>query len=1622
PVARSATQRARPIPDPFAISPVTIPDNPHAPNDSAVPKTPREESWFSGSATSIPLPHETFNPVAISSEEPGVVNVPSSKPPVHVRSFSCSTIEDSAPPQTADPNTFKVVIERPTIRRPVTAYVGSLPVLQVPIPHYKLGTPRFSARGTAIIGSSVYTRASGTDDFRSSFLSGTEYNRLVATPPRTIRPSLMSSWQPDISVQPAFVRRSIIGAVRARASVVRAKDESVSSAEIGPQVFDGLFAHPDDSSVVRFSNGKLIAATPPRLIVHITSEHFLDYRLLEDFFLTFRSFLSPTDLLAYLAAREEWAHRRDDNIGVIVQIRVFVALRHWIMNFLVVDFVPNYPLRQQFCDFVNRLWKDMSGRRSGGNREAHILGQLKSCWRQVMGRFWEGLDVGAPEDDILPGCNVDSKIPQDVPESAAGSRSHKEVDSRKTKPETQWPKFTGAMNPQDVNRVQSGQQVPHSSLISAQHSSQDYDGLPLSPASEQSLQVYSCSIPMRPFLRSERLSDRPLNPPPALVQTAGTQPSISSSGPQRPAQDHGRSASLGDTYEDRRAASCRAQNLDSGEILSIFPGSLVRGAIFHPDSPYLDIQSHDGMWSIKSSQELGRSNNGRPMSSSKTSLAWNPGVKRLIGSVYRALSVKQNGSYDARSAEQTIQSFTVASPKSSHSVARAAGPQSSAGVQKRKDSRRPQVRVDMLAAKAAESFKAAIAAEANIEEQRQGVSAITNAQAPGESNLDVKDQPDHRETDIARLNSHITTGSRSIVIVDGTGPRDFPGLPGLLAATFLPQSSAQAISSSDQLCHPPSHPRPSLDNQWKFPGSDVNAVQANDNGNFASPAATGPPTHGVSPSRELSKASISASGRRPSFTRNSSTRGLTRKMQSMHSGSIPLRRYASYQSSISRHHPGQSGGTTVGSMSSRSDPFVLDHSPVRPLRRRPGGDLRAMGNGTDAERIPRPRSTGSLSNRTHSVTNSVTYPSHAVDTNTAHAPSEFGKEIDATAEGSTDGAAVPRKRLSLMETHSSQPNLRPSFEAAVARFAALPDDDDDGGVESALMKLEGRYEKRKGAPSPKPVLTDGVYVPKASNTAKLPTGTQATSSERQHMGNITHDRPIEAPIQQSQTSNAETQEASAAQMAQPSGAHTVTQPTVQTRSVAESDDSYSSIPLLERGLSDAGKIKRKKPSPLSKASPQNQHEVVVQEIRNLPTSSGELVGETESIRRIPKGAALPTSATSHLSFLLDENESLADISTELSTEVSDDNEDAGQGVRSFLEDDTPYEELDADFMSHPLRHPPTPPRTMERTIHTPRAAETTFNRAPPTPGLTPTLKPTEHLRAPASAPQPPAAIELTELRGDVVPAAHIPFILAYDAEVLAQQFTIIEKDALDEIEWKELIDLSWKQKAPDVRNWVEYLRFEEPRSVDIVIARFNVMVNWAISECLLIDDLDERVKAIVKYIHIASHARRLQNFATMSQIVLALSSVDMERLTKTWERVPVHECEMLQDLKALVNPLRNFVSLREAMESANTDLGCIPFIGIYTKDLLYNGNKPEYIKDQPANSSGERLVNFERHQAAAGIVKSLSRLLEASDNYKFQPVPEIISKCLWMTALTDEEIKRQGQKIQPSTSHATMGG
>lgn len=62
--------------------------------------------------------------------------------------------------------------------------------------------------------------------------------------------------------------------------------------------------------------------------------------------------------------------------------------------------------------------------------------------------------------------------------------------------------------------------------------------------------------------------------------------------------------------------------------------------------------------------------------------------------------------------------------------------------------------------------------------------------------------------------------------------------------------------------------------------------------------------------------------------------------------------------------------------------------------------------------------------------------------------------------------------------------------------------------------------------------------------------------------------------------------------------------------------------------------------------------------------------------------------------------------------------------------------------------------------------------------------------------------------------------------------------------------------------------------------------------------------------------------------------------------------------------------------------------------------------------ASEPLVNFEKYRTMASIVKSLLRLIDASSNYNFSPIPGIIERCLWLAALSDEKIRALSKSIQ----------
>lgn len=1598
PVVRAGNQRNRPQPDPFVFPPQTPPDS--ATLDSKLRPTSNEwEQSLYGSRTprsepTPPLPLDLITEHE-ARQQADAQHTSTSRPIAHTRSHSFSTVDDhTVTSATTEPGTFKVVIERPPFGgRPKTADTSSLPLLQVPIPHYRLGTPRFSTRGTLDLRSSTYTRTSATEEFRNSLL----------TPQRAGSHSFLSSRPQSDAFSPVPARyRATMDRPPLPASAP--SSSRVSHSPIGPGLYDALTVNPDDRAVVRFSpSGEILAATPSRLVAHITSPSFLDYELLSDFFLTFRAFLSTRDLVAYLIARLRWAVTRQDDFGRIVRVRTFVALRHWILNYFVDDFVPSHHLRTYFCNLVNALYRDLKARPDGGAGDVKIVGELKKCWKRTCGLYWEtedGLGKDFADEELLPGGLVELSVTYEEPELPATMPATPRQVDRDTKE-------TMGSNPSDhfasrhMEWAQKARHTPQNSMSSPYVPSNEAEFLqaPLSPSSEGSMHILSCSLPRRGFMKSEQAMNLPLYPHPVPHPSAA--PTRLAASPQQPASNkkttrpsytHKRSGSFSDALRDSRSHLPIPKNASIDVTISAvtsMPGSLVRGGLFQPSSPYIELKG-TGLRHTRSRSET----DGDDMYTDDLQLrpghANSPGMKKIFGSVRRALSIKGSPHGSPQVGAHVHQRMAPSARSSNPGTITA----TSGGVRKQRTVRtKPEIRIDALASKVGESFKEAVEEQLrNEDQQREG-----NIEAPdlGGFEFEFKNRkPSSAEDDAKvsrdpdpRVYSNITTGSKSILIIDDTGPPPLPLMSGALLPSAMEETKAPSTPSEGLQRNPSIAQR--------LAEGDMVLVRHSDLYKDPTPKVSVEERRASRPLTQQSRApqrrSMSEGKEQMhSFQR----RGSSRKSVARYS----LRRHASYNSVLSRRQGPESVATFM-TMSSDNDPFFLERQapqvapsgPGRMLRRKPGGDLRAAGNVQDLEMTPRPHSTGSVSNRTHSIANSVILRS---DRYAAPEP-EASQPTDAV-----DEPVAAKKPISLVDTHSSQPNLRPSFEAEVAKLAALPDDtDDEGGVEAALMKLEGRYEKKSpgGSSERASVVQPEVYRPTgAPEELIIPPYKPKESEEHDGTEDSLH-RPLATP-------GAEGQD-----MYHLSGENFNRRVPAVVSTAAESEDSYSSVPLLDRGLSDvmaAGRThtldtmrSSAKPSPLQLTEVTTAQTTAPATKPTSVNSSLEYVVETDSMKRIPNGGTLPSSSITRQSFLLDDDEDLSDLASTTTGARSD---ETSHGVRSFFEDEPAViEHASDDFPTHPMRHPPTPPSTADRLKET--ISSTTWDVGLPTPGLTPIASRREQL----SQNTPDQNVKPFKNSGST---AHLPFILAYDAELLAQQFTVVEKDALDEIDWKELIELRWKQSSPQIRDWVHYLRTQEARGVDVVIARFNLVVKWAVSECVLTENIEERARCIIKYIHIASHARRLRNYATMYQIAIALMSNDVARLHKTWALVPTAEKQVMKELEALVQPLRNFHNLRLEMETATVEDGCIPFIGIYTRDLIYNAQKPAFIDAPPVD--GERLVNFERHHTAATIVKNLLRLLEASSKYAFRVDPDLISKCLWLGALSDDELAQRSRHCE----------
>ncbi|KAH0528490.1 hypothetical protein TsFJ059_003352 [Trichoderma semiorbis] len=1598
----------------------------------------------------------------------------------HRRAVSDGTIRDFNSPTGTDTDGYRIVITKPTHgddHRPRTTEhledldVDGVPMLNINIPSWKLGTPRFSTRGTPMLRGSSYAP---TDDFRSNSRASMYHSseRSLGAPLSGLR-----SRRPSHLVPPKLrFPRTSHASSQASTRPPRVVPSTYASTHliIEPDMFDELTFKPtcDDKLIVRYSpSGSVTAATPSRLVAEITSPSFLDYELISDFFLTFRAFLEPDILLRMLMARLRWALERTDEIGMIVRVRTFVAMRHWILNYFVDDFVLDYDLRVIFCILLNDLFDELTQDARERRVQLKILTELKKCWRRICAHYWDGPDF---DDSLGPGAPV-------APGGIAGYRDPN-LDptfwEREGVDPPQWHAVSGIPDGLSDAPNSSAEDVPTMARFGDFTVSDHRPGTPehqiitttmvsngpASPLSIASMDIVSCSFPTKnvrslnpnssqPLAAHPVYSTSPILPPGAIATT----PKALSGKRVRPAQSHGRNNSATDSIRAPGSDRSSSQDVDLHMILQS-AGNLVRGNILPPGQPFVDIETGTPTGDNRQTTIFQPVSRNAPKDRIFGVAMSGSGMKKFLGGVRRALNNRgqwSSGSHTSLPAVASLSAHTVSIDQLPGTAIITQGGYA-------QTTSRPQVRIDVLGAEVAEDFKRAIREEEEAAEaERLGIPRPAPTPASTRRRRHMEYSVAHMESSTgdylpqdrrSRPMSDIglTTGSQSIVIVDDTVPFDIPGIRDRLpAATFNPSAGGLSVGSfltaggdPTPPTTPPAQlmagtPRRSsylLDQLVALPS----ASQGESLPPFVPDMATLGHTYSQGQSDDASRVSFSTMRRsiqrRPPLSRG--TLRVHRRNQSTNTqqSSYSFRRHASFGSHLERHSTARSFDATTDSSLLDREYEVPAVEPPRMLRRRPGGYLRAAVNNAgglnNQPTVRKSHSVGSLTNYTDSVRSSYLLGTHAEQDDDDRSFSGAGDHPRERQEIFSVGQLTekPAKRhLSLFSTHSSKPIMRPSFEIEARKLAQIPDED-DGGIESALLKLEGRYQ-----PKPKSfeqlrqtaMIDANEFGGQAATANTYASETQSQESEAGEMDDEYHSwdkgkQPLDT------AHNRDT-------LIAPSRIATL-----ETRSflTADSDESYCSIPLLERGLTDDGQSNRgtsqwTNRSVLRGSSDEDDattSDLVATRSHHAShqASSSHLsydfVQKTESIERVNtrKTASLPVAEDQ--TFLEDASVGGSDLSSELSPSEDEGSNNSREraGVFSISSQPHPF----GDPIATPRSNSSSAPMTLAQALamspvmmspvltNTERTLDLDqiWTRTPLP--LSPEIfqdgpNTAEHVPPRTSEALPP--LPPPETPNTLKYSIHLPFILAFESDILAQQFTLIEKDALNDIDWRELIEMNWRNATSnDSRSWVDFLRNTNAHGVEVVVARFNIMVKWAISEIVLTQHIEERARCIIKLIHIAAHCRRYRNFATLAQLTIALSSAEVARLSKTWDLVPARDLNTLGELEALVTPSRNFYSLRAEME-VGSDGGCIPFVGIYTHDLLFNAQRPSEIASSPTTPP---LINFERCRIGAAVVKTLLRLLEASTRYTFQPIEGITERCLWMGALNDDEIRRHSEALE----------
>lgn len=170
-------------------------------------------------------------------------------------------------------------------------------------------------------------------------------------------------------------------------------------------------------------------------------------------------------------------------------------------------------------------------------------------------------------------------------------------------------------------------------------------------------------------------------------------------------------------------------------------------------------------------------------------------------------------------------------------------------------------------------------------------------------------------------------------------------------------------------------------------------------------------------------------------------------------------------------------------------------------------------------------------------------------------------------------------------------------------------------------------------------------------------------------------------------------------------------------------------------------------------------------------------------------------------------------------------------------------------------------------------------------------------------------------------------LLELRPEDVAEQLTLMEHTLFCRIKRSELIDS--KQ--------VQYNHLKE-------LQAFTVhAMDWMISAVVSSRNCDEASRKIAFLLRVSSHMQKIRNYNGMFEVLTALETTSVYRLKSAWSKLDAEANAQHATLKALFSSRAGFQAFRKFIVGENCQPPCMPYLGLYLKDIIYILQLPSYV-------------------------------------------------------------------------------